>query len=118
MDSKRRYHSKGVAAKSPQSPGPVEVFFSYPEGDLALPKRFDLRNHSPDGFQWGYGGSGPAQLALAILAHAIGPVQALRLYQIYKRDVIAQWPPYLPLDIPQEDVLRWALDHYEKEAGE
>jgi hypothetical protein len=24
-------------------------------------------NHSPDGFAWGYGGSGPAQLALAIL---------------------------------------------------
>lgn len=24
-------------------------------------------NHSPDGFEWGYGGSGPAQLALAIL---------------------------------------------------
>ena len=23
-------------------------------------------NHSPDGFDWGYGGSGPAQLALAI----------------------------------------------------
>jgi len=25
-----------------------------------------VRNHSPDGFAWGYGGSGPAQLALAI----------------------------------------------------
>jgi len=25
-----------------------------------------LWNHSPDGFEWGYGGSGPAQLALAI----------------------------------------------------
>ena len=24
-------------------------------------------NHSPDGFNWGYGGSGPAQLALAIM---------------------------------------------------
>jgi hypothetical protein len=24
-------------------------------------------NHSPDGFAWGYNGSGPAQLALAIL---------------------------------------------------
>ena len=24
-------------------------------------------NHSPDGFQWGYPGSGPAQLALALL---------------------------------------------------
>jgi hypothetical protein len=34
-----------------------------------LPTRNDLFNHSPNGFEWGYGGSGPAQLALAILAH-------------------------------------------------
>jgi len=33
-----------------------------------LNPRSDLMNHSPDGFNWGYGGSGPAQLALAILA--------------------------------------------------
>jgi len=33
-----------------------------------LNPRNDLMNHSPDGFEYGYGGSGPAQLALAILA--------------------------------------------------
>jgi hypothetical protein len=33
-----------------------------------LELRLDLFNHSPTGFEWGYGGSGPAQLALAILA--------------------------------------------------
>ena len=26
-----------------------------------------VKNHSPDGFNWGYGGSGPGQLTLAIL---------------------------------------------------
>lgn len=31
-----------------------------------------LWNHSPTGFEWGYGGSGPAQLALAILLDALG----------------------------------------------
>lgn len=32
-----------------------------------LPKNSQrYRNHSPDGFAWGYGGSGPAQLALAL----------------------------------------------------
>ena len=36
-----------------------------------LNPRYDLRNHSPTGFAWGYLGSGPAQLALAILADAI-----------------------------------------------
>ena len=30
----------------------------------------ELWNHSPDGFNWGYGGSGPAQLALALLLDA------------------------------------------------
>lgn len=32
-----------------------------------LPCYLNVRNHSPDGFNWGYGGSGPSQLALAIL---------------------------------------------------
>ena len=27
----------------------------------------DLVNHSPDGFEWGYTGSGPTQLAFAIM---------------------------------------------------
>ncbi len=35
--------------------------------DEALPPRNDVFNHSPDGFEWGYGGSGPGQLSLAIL---------------------------------------------------
>jgi hypothetical protein len=60
-----------------------------------LKKRLDLRNHSPDGFNWGYGGSGPAQLALAILAQEFGDEKAQRHYQLFKREVIAglgnQW---------------------------
>lgn len=30
-----------------------------------------IRHHSPDGFEWGYGGSGPADLALSILAYCL-----------------------------------------------
>lgn len=37
-----------------------------------LPPRNDVMNHSPDGFEWGYGGSGPAQLALALCVDALG----------------------------------------------
>jgi hypothetical protein len=37
-----------------------------------LTPRLDLWNHSPTGFEWGYGGSGPAQLALALLADHLG----------------------------------------------
>lgn len=38
------------------------------DGLLLWPERSQkVRNHSPDGFEFGYGGSGPTQLALAIL---------------------------------------------------
>ncbi len=43
-----------------------------PNGGYQLPPRHDLRNHSPDGLKWGYAGSGPAQLALAVLPDALG----------------------------------------------
>jgi hypothetical protein len=37
-----------------------------------LELRLDPFNHSPTGLEWGYGGSGPAHLALAILADHLG----------------------------------------------
>ena len=47
-----------------------------------LNPRLDLWNHSPTGFEWGYCGSGPAQLALAILAdHCANDEQALNFRQ-------------------------------------
>ena len=58
-----------------------------------LPLRLDLFNHSPTGFSWGYGGSGPAQLALALLADALGDDdRAVRLHQCFKFKVVACWP--------------------------
>lgn len=49
-----------------------------------LPARRDLFSHS-HGYEWGYAGSGPAQLALAILAHALrDDERALRLHQQFK----------------------------------
>lgn len=55
-----------------------------------LNPRHDLRNHSPDGFEWGYNGSGPAQLALAILAdHLEDDDLALGHYQDFKSAVVA-----------------------------
>lgn len=56
-----------------------------------------LYNHSPDGFEWGYAGSGPAQLALAILLDYLSqreilPSLALQWYQEFKRQFIATAP--------------------------
>lgn len=39
-----------------------------------LPLRLDLRAHSPTGFEWGYHGSGPADLALAVMHALLPPV--------------------------------------------
>lgn len=52
--------------------------------DQPLPVRLDLVNHSPDGFEWAYAGSGPAQLACALLADCEGDAVALRFYQAFK----------------------------------
>jgi hypothetical protein len=43
-----------------------------------------VRNHSPDGFNWGYGGSGPAQFALALLLLYVDQETAQRYYQRFK----------------------------------
>jgi len=60
---------------------------------LPLDPRHDLYDHSPDGFEWGYGGSGAGQLALAILAdHLNDEQEALGLYQHFKFEVIADLP--------------------------
>ena len=47
-----------------------------------LAPRRDLRNHS-QGFEWGYGGSGPAQLALALAADVLGDDE--KAQDIYQR---------------------------------
>ena len=58
-----------------------------------LDPRLDLWNHSPTGFEWGYPGSGPAQLALALLADHLGDhSEAVNLHQDFKRAVIATLP--------------------------
>jgi hypothetical protein len=48
-------------------------------------------NHSPDGFNWGYGGSGPSQLALAIYIRLYG-VKNYGDYQEFKWSHIATLP--------------------------
>lgn len=49
-------------------------------------------NHSPDGFNWGYGGSGPAQLALAVLLEIYDEQFALQNHQSFKWEYIANLP--------------------------
>jgi len=57
--------------------GRPEVWYIAGPGDYRRVSHVML--HSPDGFEWGYGGSGPADLALSILAHHLRSLLA-RLY--------------------------------------
>jgi len=71
------------------------------DGEFLDPKPSQKHyNHSPDGFNWGYGGSGPAQLALAIMlkltGRAIGKAEG---YQEFKFRVIAAIPGGEDFDI-------------------
>jgi hypothetical protein len=69
-----------------------EVIVTVNGQTLPVAPSLKLRNHSPTGFSWGYGGSGPAQLALAILHDYYGARRALRLYQSFKWATVARWP--------------------------
>lgn len=65
------------------------------DGYLLDPKTSqELVNHSPDGFNWGYAGSGPSQLALAILLHYTDGATAQAYYQFFKMSFIARLPQW------------------------
>jgi hypothetical protein len=81
------------------------------DGTTRLKVRLDLANHSPTGFNWGYGGSGPAQLALAILADALGNDKAaLALHQAFKFKMIGPLPQNLPWRLEWRDVVKAAVE--------
>ena len=84
--------------------GVVQVYI---DGVPLTPTRsLRIYRHSPDGFQWGYAGSGPAQLALAILLEFTEKDIAIRHYQAFKFAKIAtqRSQEWLRIDL---DVLHW-----------
>jgi hypothetical protein len=66
-----------------------------------LPLYLDEVNHSPTGFEWGYYGSGPSQLAYAILRSYFEVVEKLDVptsvrrakahYTRFKQEFVAKW---------------------------
>lgn len=51
-------------------------------------KKYDPANHSPDGFNWGYEGSGPSALASSLLKDAVGCHCS---YHQFKRETVAKF---------------------------
>jgi hypothetical protein len=94
------------------------VFFGGFKLDPADSQKFI--NHSPDGFNWGYGGSGPAQLALSILLHWFGEnnsAQALYFYHDFKREVVALLPQGKNFSFPESKVKEWVESRKKHEEG-
>lgn len=92
-----------------------EVFF---DGELLDPAESQkLKNHSPDGFMWGYYGSGPAQLALAICLKLFPAHRALHLYQAVKAQFVSQWQYTGDFEAEIEPIREWCetyiADHKE-----
>jgi len=66
----------------------------------------ELYNHSPNGFEWGYGGSGPAQLALALLLDVTDDKYlALYHHQRFKWEIVVRFAD--SWEIASEDIQRW-----------
>lgn len=66
--------------------------------------------HSPDGFAWGYGGSGPAELARCLLIDALDvekPHPAL--YQSFKDAFVARWPQECDWQMDAATIRRWVI---------
>ena len=85
-------HTEQIYAGTRDPMAPVGQECTVTVDDQPLDCRYDLLSASPSGFEWGYGGSGPAQLAIAILAHAYDDEFATAHYQQFKRGVVSNLP--------------------------
>lgn len=85
--------------------------------ELPLEPSLKVCNHSPTGFEWGYSGSGPAQLALAILLDALAFIKpdedrllqvvvARRNYQRFKSTFVLHFNKN-EWELPLTEIVEW-----------
>jgi hypothetical protein len=66
----------------------------------------NIINHSPDGFNWGYYGSGPSQLAFAILMDMYHDKEiAFFYYSFFKQDFVAKFKK--SFEVNSEEIDEW-----------
>lgn len=88
--------------------GPVRVTCSVWRGHSVHYPLPHLVRHSPDGFEIGYGGSGPADLARCILAdHLDTPDVEPRVYQAFKFTFLAHTEYANGRDITVGQIEQW-----------
>ena len=88
--------------------GSCQVFVKLTETN-DVPLKHIIR-HSPDGFQWGYGGSGPSDLALSILTdydnrYGLKGLKINNIYQQFKEDFLVVVGK--DLSISFEEIEKW-----------
>lgn len=72
---------------------------------LPIAPSLALENHSSSGFNWGYAGAGPKQLALALLLDALGdPERARRIYRQFTVFVVSTWPQTSNWKITEDEI--------------
>ncbi|MCA9340716.1 MAG: hypothetical protein KDA17_07405 [Candidatus Saccharibacteria bacterium] len=77
----------------PQHMGKDDVILERVNGVAATNVEHVWAYHSPTGFEWGYGGSGPADLALNILLRfGCSREEADQYHQKFKEDFVIQIP--------------------------
>jgi len=109
MDIRHKLTAKGLILGDIDS---RTVWFAQENGTATkqlFPTRSQkLYNHSPDGFNWGYGGSGSSQLALALMLYYLNDEQkALQWYQTFKWAIIAKLPQGADFQIKEQAVIDW-----------
>ena len=129
-----RYESE--RGEDPEGLGPVRVFAVMADASrLPVPH---VLWHSPNGFEYGYAGSGPADLALSILAHFYGldatelaktirttfghdasesERRVVQWHQDFKARVIAKADRNEPLLIHRAELVDFIADQIAQERG-
>lgn len=89
-----------------KSAGTIKGQIILVEEDEKLYALKHIKRHSPTGFNWGYGGSGPADTALSILTNCLGEEEASQLYQPFKWAFVAGWGN--KWSISEKEIKDWA----------
>lgn len=82
------------------------VLRTYLDTGREIPITHHIR-HSPDGFNWGYSGSGPAELARCLLWDVMGYEPEPALYQAFKAEVISGLVQDQPWQMPISAIVTW-----------
>jgi hypothetical protein len=71
-----------------------EQVFAVRDGEVRfLNPHYELENFSPDGLSWGYRGSGPAQLAIAMLMEVMGDWKRVQpLWPAFQDEFVVKLP--------------------------